>query len=680
MKVSHAYRNEIDGMRALAVLSVIFYHCGFEWFPGGYVGVDVFFVLSGYLITSIILVDQSNDRYSLWTFYERRARRILPALFFVLLSIIPFAVYLMSDDQLESFAKGLSSISFGLSNIFFWMSEDYFNSETEFNPLVHTWSLAIEEQFYFLFSLLFLFFSITVDHHGRFLCRFLLLVSLLSLFVAQWSGNLLLTPPFFTSTFFWFSQQSWSSFYLLPGRIWELTFGALLAIHHHYRRCREESDQPVASSSLIKQFGSLLGLVLVLSSILTFNRATPFPSFWTLIPTVGTVLLLEFADQSTWIGQCLSLKWIRWIGLSSYSSYLCHQPLLAFVKMTSMGETLPLHQRWLIVLLSLMLGVISWNWIESPWRDRQRFSRKQIFRYALIGIVLLNLIAAFLLLQPRSNLLQWKVKSPKITEGLLRRNSSNTTEEVINNDYLEETKWKRASSYVGKRFDSLVLFKSFDSSAKMKKKKRLLLIGDSHAKDFLNIIVENKKFLDYQIRFHYVSGRCQIYLAPEDRNQFIEASYLAYCSKDNDVRDGFPLIRQADLIILIAFWKDWAAERLNYTIEQMNLTKDQQILVVGTKSFSKTSPQAYINQPRSYRVALRSEVQRSFRQKNDILIKNLNPAIFVDILKIVCGMNYSCPIFSPQERLISFDGSHLTKSGTLFVGRLLFQSPLLSRF
>lgn len=679
MKVSHAYRNEIDGMRALAVLSVIFYHCGFEWFPGGYVGVDVFFVLSGYLITSIILVDQANDRYSLWTFYERRARRILPALFFVLLSIIPFAVYFMSDDQLNSFAKGLTSITFALSNVFFWMSEDYFNSETELNPLVHTWSLAIEEQFYFLFSLLFLLYSITVDHHSRSLTRFLLLVSLLSLFVAQWSGNFLLTPPFFTSPFFWFSQQWWSSFYLLPGRFWELTLGALLAINHYHRH-RKEDEEHLSSSSLIKQCGSFLGLVLLLYSIFSFNRTTPFPSLWTLIPTVGTLLLLEFVDQSTLIGQCLSLKWVRWIGLSSYSSYLCHQPLLAFVKMSSVEETLPLHQRWSIVLLSLLLGFISWNWIESPWRDRQRFSRKQIFRYALCGIVLLNLIAAVLLGQSQFNRLGWKVKSPDLIKGLVRLKSSNTTEEVINNDYLKEAKRQRAAAYVTERFDSLVLLKSFDSSAKMKKTKKLLLIGDSHAKDFLNVIVENKKFVEYQIRFHYVSGRCQIYLGEEDRNRFIEPSYRSFCRKDNDVRDGFTLIRQADLIILIAFWKIWGAEKLNNTIGQMNLSKDQQILVVGTKSFSKSSPQVFINLPRSQRLALRSDVRLSFRQTNEMLIKNLDPKIFVDILKIVCGENYSCPIFTPHERLISFDGSHLTKSGTLFLGPLLFRSPLLSIF
>jgi peptidoglycan/LPS O-acetylase OafA/YrhL len=227
------YREEIDGLRAIAVLPVIFYHCGFNrFFAGGYVGVDIFFVISGYLITSVIESECDDETFSLINFYERRCRRILPALFLISFLSCIFAYYWMLPEQLTEFGQTLISIIGLCSNIFFWWKDDgYFTQLTELNPLVHTWSLAVEEQFYFIFPLLCYLFG--KNKHR--LIALLICFALLSFFFAQWGGNL---QPISNRHFQMFSQHSFASFYLPLGRVWELLLGAFAAF---YLRTNDEN-------------------------------------------------------------------------------------------------------------------------------------------------------------------------------------------------------------------------------------------------------------------------------------------------------------------------------------------------------------------------------------------------------------------------------------------------------
>ena len=221
-----AYRDEIDGLRSLAVVPVILYHAGFrKYFSGGYVGVDIFFVISGYLITSVIDDECDKGKFSLINFYERRCRRILPALFLILFLSSFFAFYLMLPEQLEEFGQTLFSIVLLSSNIYFWWKDDgYFTQLSELNPLVHTWSLAVEEQFYFVFPILCYLFS----KRKSSLIVFLISLSFVSLFLCLWGGNLSSTS---IEQWKHFSQHSLASFYLPFGRIWELLLGAFLAFY-----------------------------------------------------------------------------------------------------------------------------------------------------------------------------------------------------------------------------------------------------------------------------------------------------------------------------------------------------------------------------------------------------------------------------------------------------------------
>jgi peptidoglycan/LPS O-acetylase OafA/YrhL len=225
------YRKEIDGLRALAVIPVILFHAGFQSFSGGYVGVDVFFVISGYLITSIILKEKETGTFSFIQFYERRARRILPTLFFVMAVCIPFAWLLMFDPvQFKQFSTSLVTVTLFFSNIQFWQESVYFAPAAELKPLLHTWSLAIEEQYYLIFPV---FIVVFWSWGKRSLVVMLSIVAVLSFLCAQLSGNLTIYPPYIEPEFLWFNQSNLASFYLPIGRVWTLLLGVLVAFFLH---------------------------------------------------------------------------------------------------------------------------------------------------------------------------------------------------------------------------------------------------------------------------------------------------------------------------------------------------------------------------------------------------------------------------------------------------------------
>ncbi|MCC5879112.1 MAG: acyltransferase [Idiomarina sp.] len=345
------YRREIDGLRAVAVLPVILFHAGFSWFSGGYVGVDVFFVISGYLITTIIINELDKGEFSIGKFYERRARRILPALFFVMFICIPFAWAWMVPSQFKDFAHGLIAISFFVSNVLFWRKEDYFAPAAEENPLLHTWSLAVEEQFYIFFPVLLL----VLWRFGRNPVFYVvLLMTAVSLALAEWG---------------WRNYPS-ANFYLLPTRAWELGVGAICA----FLMSRKEF---VANNLL-----ALLGLSLIVFSIIAFDQATPFPSLYAVLPVAGTALIVMYGSKDSFVGRLLAIKPLVWIGLISYSAYLWHQPVLAFSRIRA-GVEPSQNAMVLLVLLSLVLAYISWKYIEQPFRNKTVLSftltRSRIF-------------------------------------------------------------------------------------------------------------------------------------------------------------------------------------------------------------------------------------------------------------------------------------------------------------
>jgi peptidoglycan/LPS O-acetylase OafA/YrhL len=356
------YRSEIDGLRAVAVIPVILFHAGFEFVSGGFVGVDVFFVISGYLITSILLNDLTSGSFSLLAFYERRARRILPALFFVCFCCMPFAFVWMLPSQLEDFSKSLVAVVLFVSNVLFWREEGYFSAAAELKPLLHTWSLAVEEQFYLLFPVfLFLLWRFGL----RLISSIIAIFAVLSLSLSEYASI----------------HHPSANFYLAPSRAWELLIGAICAFILH--------DKKQWSSNFL----SALGLVMILVSVFLFDDETPFPSLYTLVPVLGAALIVLFARQGTWTAQLLSLRLPVFIGLISYSAYLWHQPLFAFARLRNLSEPGPALMAGLVVG-TFLLAFLTWRFVERPFRtkgSRLAFSRRTILSGSL-GISCLIII------------------------------------------------------------------------------------------------------------------------------------------------------------------------------------------------------------------------------------------------------------------------------------------------
>jgi peptidoglycan/LPS O-acetylase OafA/YrhL len=331
------YRPEIDGLRSLAVLPVIFFHGGLSVFSGGFVGVDVFFVISGYLITTIILSQINEGRFSLMTFYARRARRILPALFLVVLCTLPFAWLWMLPTEFKDFSQSIAAVSLFSSNFLFWMESGYFAAAAEQKPLLHTWSLAVEEQYYILFPLL----LIALWRRSALTTTLLLgVIFVLSLAGSEWL----------------YRVDPEANFYLLPTRAWELLMGSLCAILTLNRG-------PQRNNAL-----ALIGLILILGSVFVYDKTTPFPSLWAVPPVLGTGLVLVFATHGTWVARLLSMRGFVGIGLISYSAYLWHQPLFALARLRDPVEP-SLSLMMGLAFVSLGLAYLSWRFVEQPARQ-----------------------------------------------------------------------------------------------------------------------------------------------------------------------------------------------------------------------------------------------------------------------------------------------------------------------
>lgn len=365
------YRREIDGLRAIAVVPVVLFHVGFEIFGGGYVGVDVFFVISGYLITSILISDIERGRFSITTFYERRARRILPALFVVMLASVAVCWLFMLPRELKDYFQSLAAVSVFSSNILFWLESGYFSVGAELKPLLHTWSLAIEEQYYVLFPLLL---ALAWPWGRRFVVGMIALTAVLSLIIAEYQTRL--DPS--------------TAFYLLPSRAWELLAGSLTAVL--LGTLERERTSTGFSAVLIRirdnrgmqECIGWFAIGLIGYAVFAFVADTPFPGLHALYPVCGTVLIIIFVRPHTSLGRLLCLAPVVGCGLLSYSLYLWHQPLIAFARLSHDGEIPPLLASE-IVVCSLLLAYLSWRYVEAPFRDKKRISRKQIFAFSLAG-------------------------------------------------------------------------------------------------------------------------------------------------------------------------------------------------------------------------------------------------------------------------------------------------------
>lgn len=459
------YRAEIDGLRALAVLPVILYHAGFPLFKGGFIGVDVFFVISGYLITTIILESLRSGTFSLMEFYERRSRRILPPLFLVLLVCIPFSWMFMFPTQMDEFARSLLSVCFFVSNFFFMRETDYFSTSSDEKPLLHTWSLSVEEQYYLMFPMLALI-------AWRFLkdkvVWIFLLFAALSLLGSELGAR----------------QRPDHNFFFTLSRAWEILAGSSVAALMAKRMIRPNN------------YLSIIGLVLIFYSVFSFDKSIPVPSVYTIAPVAGAALLILFSSQTA-VGNFLSMKALSGLGLISYSLYLWHQPVFAFANI-GVGDRKGTVMMIPLIGATFLLAFFSWRFVEQPFRDRFRLDSR---RFLIVLISVLTILVAFGWAGKKTSgfeKLMFKYKYSEEERKTYKMVRDATDDDVYKGMHSEGCRfWVRNSSDLDLKKYSACL-ENFG--------KPLIVLGDSHAMNLYNII---SKFKEYEFVIGISQGGCR---------------------------------------------------------------------------------------------------------------------------------------------------------------------------
>jgi len=429
--ITKKYRAEIDGLRAVAILPVVLFHADYDIFSGGYVGVDIFFVISGYLITSILVRQLDAGSFHFADFWERRARRILPAATVVMFVTLVAGWFILLPDDLESLGLSAGFQACFSSNIYFWRDSGYFSPAVETKPLLHTWSLAVEEQFYFIFPVL---------------------LFVLSKFLKTWRTwciAALIVASFALSVVGSFNCPV-ACFYLLPMRGWELLIGSALVF------------MPSTQFRVRNELVSILGAVAICYAILSFDQNTRFPGVAALLPCLGTAAIIwSNGSRLTRVGIFLSWRPFVAIGLISYSLYLWHWPLFVYAKYLSLGQ-LPHIVRLAVIVSSTAVAWLSWKYIETPFRRKIVFAHR-----SAIGVAS---VAAILLLLGIGLMFQYGQGFPsRISQDALRYSQVRIPESML----------PIATNYEAETHAGITLLKLGNDSTD--KEPAFLVWGDSHA-------------------------------------------------------------------------------------------------------------------------------------------------------------------------------------------------------
>jgi peptidoglycan/LPS O-acetylase OafA/YrhL len=478
------YRNEIDGLRALAILPVVFYHAGFPLFSGGFIGVDIFFVISGFLISSIVIEELENNRFSYANFYERRFRRILPALFLVSITSFIVGWFSLPPTDMQDFSKSLVRAFLFISNVYFYNHSGYFDSATELKPLIHSWSLSVEEQFY-------IFLPVFLTAISIFRNYLKIAISIVVIFASLITSQILI------------NSNPDAAFYLLHSRLWELMLGVLLRLllNHHSSLLHN-----ITSST--QNLLGLIGILLIVVPIFCFTPDTAFPGISALPATLGALLIIAYARDDTIAGRLLRNKTLAYIGLISYSTYLWHQPIFSFARHLS-TNSVTTFQSILLIGLTLCLSSISWRFIELPFRKSRSIGTKVIW----IGTITVSLSA--LLAGNLGSTDGFKSRFSKAYEeypsALGVRNKDYCNSNIIHIDGLD-----------------LCFFGDLSST------NRIALWGDSHASMLLEALNDqflNKKIMGVRIIFKKCGPIPSIQLAA---SKYAMAATHEKCLKEYD--------------------------------------------------------------------------------------------------------------------------------------------------
>ena len=617
------YRPEIDGLRAIAVISVIFYHAQIELlnhklFLGGFIGVDIFFVISGYLITSIILKELLiTGKFSFPKFYERRIRRILPALLLIMLASLPLAWLYLLPTSFVDFSKSiLYSLGFGSNFYFHFSGEEYGAISGFFKPLLHTWSLSVEEQYYILFPIILL---ISLRFFKNYIIIIFLIGFLLSLIIADWGSK---NYPSLT-------------FYILPTRGWELLAGSILA--YYELKLGHRSQNKILNIVL-----PYIGLFLILISILFFNDGTRHPSLITLPPIIGVCLIIWFTSKKKLVTNILSSKILVGIGLISYSLYLWHYPVFAYARITDFAQG-DIFRKIFIALIIIILSILSYFFVERPARNKKN-------QFSSILIIL----SFFYLVLIITNLL--------IVKNAGYKKERNINNHIINLDNAEllinSMKYVNHKDFKEQTINSFLIKDN---------KKKVLIVGDSHSAMMFNVFNLNKKlFKNYrfgQIKLNPINNHSTLF--NDQRyiySDVIVFSYRFSNEKLDYIKNLIPKIDKKKIIIMGKSneYKNFFKRKsyFNLTLADTYVL-DKKIKRFTQKEVNELSYLYYKNRLDTKDINI--EIQ-NYASKNDIL--------YLDKHNFLCNeKKQTCHSVTDSGKKIFYDADHYTIEGAKFLGK-----------
>jgi len=629
------YRPEIDGLRAFAVIPVILYHAGFNLFSGGFIGVDIFFVISGYLITSIILKELESSDFKLLNFYERRARRILPALFFVVLCCFPFAWLYLWGDYFTDFFKSIIYVATFTSNMFFWNEIDYFSLSAYLMPLLHTWSLAVEEQYYIIFPLF---------------------------MMASWSlgkRKIILSLSFFFCVSLLLSHYgaynfSSANFYFFPTRSWEILLGVFTAFYSKYSTMNQ--------SFIFRETLSTTGFTMIIFSIFIFNASSPLPSLLSIIPTIGTVLLILFANPKTFAYKILSYNLFVKIGLISYSAYLWHHPIFSFHKFIFPFSN-NFEIKFLLIFLTFFLANITFHFIETPFRNRKKLPQKSILKLSIVSIM--------------SMIIFGLIGMKNINHNISFSQRFDKLEYIFDNKKLQRDSWNIIGQKVGVYYPNYGVSDNlidnalwFDSS--QVNKTNVLIVGNSHSKDFYNVLHFSATAKDKIQLARYGANISQI-----DASFFQSKNYIA-----SDIVALVSLFNNDDLVSLDGIIQDILADNKKIILfssifqkfPREFVTEIDELIYPKLQSNDIQSASFEINDfyTKSYFNNDWIDEERSLFSINEINeLKRISKKYDVTLLNrmdYVC-LNSSCDLVSNQLGKLFYDNGHHTVLGAQFFAK-----------
>jgi len=617
------FRPDIEGLRALAVLAVIAFHHQWGLFSGGFIGVDVFFVISGYLITRNILSESRSGRFSFKAFYMRRARRLLPALFFTVAVTLLVGYFVSTPADLMLIAESSMASIFSVSNLYFWMQSGYFDVAANQKPLLHTWSLSVEEQFYLVWPLLVVFLSRNAQSPR-------IAVALMSVLgvISVWAAER------------WLSTDSAGAFFLTPFRINEFVLGAICAwIPLRSHRGRLEGE-----------VFSVIALGMIVYPMYSYTDATAFPGISALLPSLGAAMLILFngGGASRWI---LTNPVATGIGRISYSLYLAHWPIFVFYRQWK-GSEFSLQDTVLVSIASLVLAVFMYKFIEQPFRSRGTLHdvtiTTRIFARIYVSVCAgLVVVSVAILL---SNGFAWRYQSDLV-------------------HFVQETDAERKERF--KPYLMRCRMKNALSCDVPTERSNIVILGDSHAPDIFNALIEQYPKLHYV--FHGGGGGCPP-LTREDYNLLtVKHPNRDSCIANNEkLLYGDQLVR-ADLVVINTVFLWYMPEHLTHAIVQIRKATNAPIVVLGNYMvFDDDLPDLVVKHGVTtmdeYYVDRLSENTFAYEEELESLSKILG-FTYISKRKLFCGNDsvMSCPIIF-DGKLFTYDRHHLSLAAAKHLG------------